>query len=45
MNVPLKDHPFKTSAFLRGGEVKNWPNLPMDISKKLLTEGGRGQKL
>ena len=37
-------HPFKTSAFYRGG-VKNWPNLPMDRSKKLPTGGGRGQKL
>ena len=31
----LRDHPFKTSAFFRGGGVKNLPNLP--------TEGGRGQ--
>ena len=23
-----RDHPFKTSAFFRGGGVKNWPNLP-----------------
>ena len=27
-----------------GEGVKNWPNLPMDNSKKLLTGGGRGQK-
>ena len=40
----LWDHPFKTSACLRGGGVKNWPNLPTDSSKKLPTEGGRGQK-
>ena len=40
----LRDHPFKTSAHLRGGGVKNWPNLPTDSSKKLPTEGGRGQK-
>ena len=38
------DHSFKTSACLRGGGVKNWPNLPTDSSKKLPTEGGRGQK-
>ena len=24
--------------------VKNWSNLPTDSSKKLPTEGGRGQK-
>ena len=40
----LRDHPFKTSAFFRGGGVKNWPNLPTDNSKKLPTGGGRGQK-
>ena len=32
-----RDHPFKTSAFLRRGGVKNLPNLPMDSSKKLPT--------
>ena len=32
---PIWDHPFKTSTFLRGGGVKNWPNLPTDSSKKL----------
>ena len=26
----VRDHPFKTSACLRGGGVKNWPNLPTD---------------
>ena len=36
----LRDHSFKTSACLRGGGVKNWPNLPTDSSKKLPTEGG-----
>ena len=36
----IRDHPFKTSACLRGGGVKNWPNLPTDSSKKLPTEGG-----
>ena len=36
----LRDHPFKTSAFLRGGGVKNLPNLPTDSSKKLPTVGG-----
>ena len=39
-----RDHPFKTSACLRGGGVKTWPNLPTDSSKKLPTGGGRGQK-
>ena len=34
------DHPFKTSALLRGGGVKNLPNLPTDSSKKLPTVGG-----
>ena len=43
-NHRIRDHPFKTSACLRGGGVKNWPNLPTDSSKKLPTEGGRGQK-
>ena len=28
------DHPFKTSAFLRRGGVKNWPNMSTDDSKK-----------
>ena len=36
---------FMTSAFFRGGGVKNLPNMPMDSRKKLPTEGGRGQKL
>ena len=40
----LRDHPFKTSAFFRGGGIKNLPNLPTDSSKKLPTVGGRGQK-
>ena len=35
----LWDHPFKTSAFLRGEGVKNWPNLTTDSSKKLPAEG------
>ena len=39
-----RDPPFKTSAFFRGGGVKNLSNLPTDSSKKLPTEGGRGQK-
>ena len=38
--IALRDHPFKTSAFLRGGGVKNLPNLPTDSSKKLPTVGG-----
>ena len=36
----LRDHPFKTSACLRGGEVKNLPNLPTDSTKELPTVGG-----
>ena len=40
LRIFLRDHPFKTSARLRGGGVKNWPNLPTDSSKKLPTEGG-----
>ena len=36
----IRDHLFKTSAFLRGGGVKNLPNLPTDSSKKLPTVGG-----
>ena len=36
----IRDHPFKTSACLRVGGVKNWPKLPTDSSKKLPTEGG-----
>jgi hypothetical protein len=38
------DYPFKTSAFFRGGGVKNLPNLPTDSCKKLPTDGGRSQK-
>ena len=40
----IREHPFKTSAFLRGEGVKNWSNLPTNSSKKLPTEGGWGQK-
>ena len=36
----IRDHPFKTSAFFRGGGVKYLPNLPTDSSKK--TADGRG---
>ena len=36
----IRDHPFKTSACLRGGGVKNLPNLPTDSTKKLPTVGG-----
>ena len=36
----LREHPFKTSPFFRGGGVKNLPNLPTDSSKKLPTVGG-----
>ena len=39
----LRDHPFKTSAFLRGGGVKNLPNLPTDSSKNCRWQGGRAQ--
>ena len=35
-----RDHPFKTSALLRGGGVNNLPNLPTDSSKKLPMVGG-----
>ena len=38
----IRYHPFKTSAFFSGGGVKNLPNLPnlpMDSSKKMPTEG------
>ena len=34
------DHPLKTSAFFRGGGVKNLPNLMMNSSKVLPTVGG-----
>ena len=42
----IGDHPFRTSAFLGdggGGRVKNWPNLTTYSSKKLPTDGGRGE--
>ena len=35
-----RDYPFKTSAFLWGEGVKNWPNLPTDSSKKTADGGG-----
>ena len=35
----LRDHPFKTSACLMGGGVKNLPNLTTDSIKKLPTGG------
>ena len=35
----LRDHSLKTSACLRGGGVKNLPNLPTDSTKKLPTIG------
>ena len=38
------DHPFKTSAFFKGGGVKKWPNLTTDSSKKLPKGEGRGKK-
>ena len=38
--ITVRDHPFKTSALLRGGGVKNLPYLPTDSSKKLPTVGG-----
>ena len=36
-----RDHPFNTSAFLGGGGVKNWPNLPTDSSDR----GGERSKI
>ena len=36
----FREHPFKTSTCLRGGGVKNLPNLPTDITKKLPMVGG-----
>ena len=36
----IGDHPFKTSAFFKGGGVKNLPNLPMDSTKKMPSVGG-----
>ena len=36
----LRDHPFKTSARLRGGGVKNLPILLTDSTKKLPMAGG-----
>ena len=38
--ICIRDHPFKTSACLKGGGVKNWPNLPTDSSKKTADGGG-----
>ena len=29
-NEQKRDHPFKTSAFVRGVGVKDFPNLPME---------------
>ena len=40
MYDPFRDHPIKTSACLRGGGVKNLPNLQTDSTKKLPTVGG-----
>ena len=40
LTMPVRDHPFKMSACLRGGGVKNLPNLPTDSTKKLPTVGG-----
>ena len=45
MSNNVGDHPFRTSAFLGGGAVKNWPNLPTDRSKtQPKGKGGRGKK-
>ena len=41
----VRDHPFKTSACLWGGGVKNLPNLPTDSTKKLTMVGGQGSKI
>ena len=38
--LDIRDHPAKMSACLRGGGVKNLPNLPMDSTKKLPRVGG-----
>ena len=35
------DHPFKMSAFFRGG-VKQWPTLPTNSSKKNFRREGLG---
>ena len=40
IRISIRDHPFKTSACLRGGGVKNLPNLLTDNTKKLPTVGG-----
>ena len=40
----LWDHTFKTSVIFRGEEVRNWPNLPMDSSKKNCQWRGVGVK-
>ena len=40
----LREHSFKTSAICRGEGSKIGSNLLTDSSKKLPTEGGRGQK-
>ena len=38
-NINIRDHPFRKLAFFRGREVKNLPNLPMDINQKLQMVG------
>jgi hypothetical protein len=40
----VRDHPFKTSACLRGGGVKHLPNLPTDSTKKNANGRGVGVK-
>ena len=39
-SLDLWDHPFKTSACLRGGRAKKLPNLLTDSTKKLPTVRG-----
>ena len=44
LRKPHRDHPFKMSAFSRGGGVINLPNLTTDRTKDCRQQGGRGQK-
>ena len=40
LEVAQRYYPFKTSACLRGGGVKNLPNLPTDSTKKTAADRG-----
>ena len=44
LDIVIRDHPFKTSAFFRVVGVKNLPNLPTDSSKKTADSKGVGIK-